>query len=203
MRVRPPKFTFRVAVAMLGIVPIVIFARNVTLDSLIFDRVAHFQSLSIHVYGLGDCYMIATEPRELDNARDRGAPVNTWQCLPPAENQIWIDFVSEYASLDTGTPYRNPARPSWFGVRLIPWKNSTVVIVEPPKLRWFGLLLSIPLLTGLSRSAIRLRRKRRGKCMHCGYSLSGCPSPRCPECGEGFVPLTTGDAASQVETGAP
>ncbi len=29
----------------------------------------------------------------------------------------------------------------------------------------------------------RHRRRKRNECIHCGYSLTGLPKPRCPECG--------------------
>lgn len=35
---------------------------------------------------------------------------------------------------------------------------------------------------------VRQRRRRRwvrqGRCLHCGYSIRGVPSPQCPECGK-------------------
>jgi hypothetical protein len=32
----------------------------------------------------------------------------------------------------------------------------------------------------------RRRRRKRGSCVHCGYSLTGLTEPRCPECGTPF-----------------
>lgn len=32
-------------------------------------------------------------------------------------------------------------------------------------------------------AAVLFRRARRGHCVHCGYDLTGCVGPRCPECG--------------------
>jgi hypothetical protein len=53
---------------------------------------------------------------------------------------------------------------------------------------WF--LAGCALLTGFvgyARGPLRVkRRRRRGQCVHCGYSLAGLPEPRCPECGQAF-----------------
>lgn len=48
-------------------------------------------------------------------------------------------------------------------------------------------LLSVALLTPVFRGPVRRwRRKRAGCCLHCGYSLTGNRSGRCPECGLRF-----------------
>ena len=33
----------------------------------------------------------------------------------------------------------------------------------------------------------RWHRRRHGRCLHCGYDLTGLTEPRCPECGNGVV----------------
>lgn len=67
---------------------------------------------------------------------------------------------------------------------------------------WPGLLadaafwgLPVPLIT-LSVSALRrARRRRRGRCIGCGYDLSGCGAV-CPECGQRRAPPPQVEAAS-------
>jgi hypothetical protein len=54
---------------------------------------------------------------------------------------------------------------------------------------WF--LAGCALLSGLVgyvRGPLRIKRRRcRGQCVQCGYSLTGLPEPRCPECGRPFA----------------
>lgn len=33
----------------------------------------------------------------------------------------------------------------------------------------------------------RWHRRKHGRCLHCGYDLTGLPEPRCPECGHGVT----------------
>lgn len=77
------------------------------------------------------------------------------------------------------------------------WSDPTLKGPEPDpaiRVRWDGLILN-PLLVGsaaftavagpylLSGGIRRYRRRRRGRCEHCGYDLTGNVSGRCPECG--------------------
>ena len=60
--------------------------------------------------------------------------------------------------------------------------NRTTEVAFPLSLSTIVLVLSgtIPFALGPAK---RLRRKRRGCCVDCGYNLSGNRSGRCPECG--------------------
>lgn len=48
-------------------------------------------------------------------------------------------------------------------------------------------LAPYPLLAFVRGPLRRVRRRRRGQCIACGYCLTGLPSRRCPECGCAFV----------------
>ena len=41
----------------------------------------------------------------------------------------------------------------------------------------------VHMLWGWTRYVVGVRRERSGRCVHCGYALSGLHSARCPECG--------------------
>lgn len=46
-----------------------------------------------------------------------------------------------------------------------------------------GLLLLWPVRAVVRGPWMQRRRKRRNRCVQCGYRLKGLPEPRCPECG--------------------
>jgi predicted amidophosphoribosyltransferase len=57
----------------------------------------------------------------------------------------------------------------------------------------FALLLlltavQVIILATVTRSYVRMRRRRAGHCERCSYNLRGLPEPRCPECGTAFEP---------------
>ena len=60
-----------------------------------------------------------------------------------------------------------------------------------------GVLIGVPIaLWAVARELAREQqrgRAREGRCIHCGYSLTGLTELRCPECGQPFEPK--GDAA--------
>lgn len=63
-------------------------------------------------------------------------------------------------------------------------------IVLPTEVNWPGFLGNtgivasvIWLVWPLKAHIVRTRRKRRGQCLACGYSLQGLCSAKCPECG--------------------
>lgn len=83
---------------------------------------------------------------------------------------------------------------------VIAWK------LRLPRYTWVtsdGLILSglfagvgvLALASGVLEDRTHKRRDARrchGRCMNCGYSLTGLPERRCPECGQPFEPR--GDA---------
>jgi len=59
----------------------------------------------------------------------------------------------------------------------------------------FLTLVVTPAVVGLWRSLRRGARRRSGRCVQCGYLLTGLPEPRCPECGQVYDPGHLGDIA--------
>lgn len=206
MRIRRPRFVIR---SLSAAVAVLLFAslNHLSLDSH-FWRVYGSSNSVIHIYQYCDCFMIADRPADHDAVMDNAAEfvvLRTWGGPPQDESYVWSHFVAELIrELDDAASARssNDARPPWYGVRLVPWKGSQAILVEPGKLRWFALALIAPLGLGLIRARARRMRQRRGACMLCGYSLFGCPSPRCPECGDSVVPFAAAAATNHVETGA-
>lgn len=55
-----------------------------------------------------------------------------------------------------------------------------------------GMVLVPPVLS-LPAAILAHRRRKRGQCLSCGYSLTGNESGVCPECGRKIKPLTEED----------
>ena len=55
-----------------------------------------------------------------------------------------------------------------------------------------GVLLA-PQVLSLPATILANRRRKRGQCLSCGYSLTGNESGVCPECGRKIKPLTEED----------
>ncbi len=84
-------------------------------------------------------------------------------------------FGFEYHVRLQAIPYDSPL---YDGI----WPRQIEVIVP----LWLPLvvLLAYPTTFVIRGPLRRHRRRKRGLCIHCGYSLKGLPEPRCPECGE-------------------
>jgi len=61
-----------------------------------------------------------------------------------------------------------------------------------------GLLAVVPFVGFVRGPVRRWRRRRRGLCTRCGYSLQGAPGPLCPECGQKMPAKTAPPATSDV-----
>lgn len=64
---------------------------------------------------------------------------------------------------------------------------------------YFVLLVAVlfatyPVIAFIRGPLRRVRRRRRGRCVACGYDLTGLPEPRCPECERPFRNNHAGDA---------
>jgi hypothetical protein len=55
-----------------------------------------------------------------------------------------------------------------------------------------------PVVAFLRGPMRRARRRLRGSCLQCGYSLTGLIEPRCPECGRAFVLHTVDECSYSV-----
>jgi len=78
-------------------------------------------------------------------------------------------------------PYRND---SWlwyrdFGNRPGFWSTE----IHVPAWAVLFVLALYPTIWLASKRFVRHRRRKRNECIRCGYSLTGLPEPRCPECG--------------------
>lgn len=125
-----------------------------------------------------------------------------WNGLPGSG--IWINTAIEQPRLQAGlidgkvhVVYSAPRRiglgdhdlkfGGFYAKRVIVGTTEAMGIGAP---FWFvaGLLLVLPAIAGVRGPLRRLRRRRRGECIHCGYNLTGLTEPRCPECGREFSP---------------
>lgn len=195
MRIRRPKFLRRsLTAAAAGLLFALLSLPPMGLD---FGRVYGSANSSVHAYRFHDCYLVARVPSVTDMVPNTALAADS-----PHANLRWVMdekllvfrfLVAARHHAELG-PSWNEHSPPWYGLRVVSWYGTTALIIEPRKLRWFTLVLTAPLALGLLRVRARRMRQRRGACMHCGYSLFGCPSPRCPECGHTVVPITATDA---------
>ncbi len=76
------------------------------------------------------------------------------------------------------------AKPSWYSVSIFSYDARGTVhsgVLFPV---WIAFLLSVSVTMILFYGPLRRRRRRKhNQCIQCGYSLTGLPEPRCPECG--------------------
>jgi len=75
--------------------------------------------------------------------------------------------------------------------------NAYSPVVIPTRILWLGFigntaLAAVVLITaGAAFKTYRTsRRRRKGRCLACGYDLSGQTTPGCPECGAERGPLS-------------
>jgi hypothetical protein len=101
-----------------------------------------------------------------------------WQ--EPKSEHVYADFPWGggdllWAHESTHAPESDPRKPtSWAKVWLIPtWLLALA----------FGLLPGIRLARAANRYRLAQQSWRKGKCLTCGYDLTGNVSGTCPECG--------------------
>jgi hypothetical protein len=120
----------------------------------------------------------------------------------PQWRRVWIDETAEKRRVwiesehvtDWMKTYYGPR--TWtfdFDTRLVGWpreQRHTIVTVRFP--HWASLiLLGIGPGFAAFRGLRRFRRIRLGRCLACGYDLTGNVSGRCPECGLDLDPQVT------------
>jgi hypothetical protein len=76
-----------------------------------------------------------------------------------------------------GFSYDFSTRKAGNGMTLVTQKLAIPSVVA------FAPAFAFPVLVIIRRPLRRWKRLRNGKCLKCGYDLSGAPEPRCPECG--------------------
>lgn len=86
---------------------------------------------------------------------------------------VYFDRHGFYAASE-GAPYQvfSARAPRWAAIALL------------GALPFIWLASNVPAVFKLPRRLRERRRARAGRCMRCGYDLRGCPSGRCPECGD-------------------
>ena len=65
----------------------------------------------------------------------------------------------------------------------VDYSSFSVVFLEVPLWSVFPILGAYPTVVLFRGPIRRLRRRRRGLCLHCGYDVRLLTEPRCPECG--------------------
>lgn len=172
MMLRRPRLRWRIAAALLGVA--IFVATDFLPRNAAFSRVASIGN-ELFLYRVGDCYLAALQPRGGEDV---------WRIRPSVlgvDGIIYSDEARVASLADPNAP--SDLHPVWYGVRPVPWKGSTALIMNPRGLRWFALALLLPLLLALNRHRRRRRRWRRRVCMTCAYPVHASPSTACPECG--------------------
>lgn len=107
----------------------------------------------------------------------------------------WLRVVAVKAAPEFVGPFPRAVSKGYITMeKLIPEREGFVFFVRRPgnnviiriaiPLAGVAVVCIIPLAFSLSRSFILSRvRLRQGRCVRCGYSLTGNVSKRCPECG--------------------
>lgn len=67
------------------------------------------------------------------------------------------------------------------------YRSMSVVTVTCPLWVLFVLSVVYPPIAFARGPLRRLRRRKHGQCLACGYDLRGLPEPRCPECATPFT----------------
>ncbi len=130
-------------------------------------------------FGLGyDC------PNKLSNAipLSRRSTRHLWECQE-FEKRVAARYEQQYGIKTVPVRLDLQARP---------WFFSAVLALYP----------TIAFLKGPANRAVRRwRRKRRGQCVTCGYSLEGNVSGVCPECGRARNAYRDMEDAGQISLG--
>jgi hypothetical protein len=91
------------------------------------------------------------------------------------------EHVSKRGAIEAPWPWRGAAaRPPAPGTIYLPIEPRPGLAINAI---FYGLLWFLILL--IPGTILRARRRARGRCPRCGYSLRGQPAPGCPECGHG------------------
>jgi hypothetical protein len=131
--------------------------------------------------------------------------VSYWKGIPA--NEIWINAADDRprvrVALINGTLHavhsapRDQVTAGDGEVRFGPFYAKRVLVgslrasgVGVPFWLVFAMLAIGPTAAFMRGPLRRRRRRKRGECIHCGYSLTGLTELRCPECGRPFTPHT-------------
>lgn len=98
---------------------------------------------------------------------------------------LYGGFEFEHERAGTPHPCSSPdLAPSWI------WRLSSQFGTRIRFPVWVPLILFLtyPALASICRPLQTRRRRKRNRCVKCGYDLTGLPEPRCPECGATLVP---------------
>ena len=118
----------------------------------------------------------------VDTSGPRGPLLlKAFRCIP--ESRFHRSWRPPWRSRGFGWRVNTPVLPedAWGGSFrcLHSWVGIPVVAI-------WAVVVAVPALIFLRGGLRRLRRRRRGLCVACGYNLRGLTERRCPECGCSF-----------------